>query len=82
MSICHVISLPARKVTAFARFAYTILRGGRNETENTIPSMIVKTFGSDQTTVCSPWACARVLALYVARVVGLFSLVRAHLWIL
>lgn len=48
--------------------------GRRNETENTIPAMIVKNFGSDQTAVCSPWTCAGLLALYVARVVSLFSL--------
>lgn len=61
-------------MSTFARFGYIVLLGGRNETENTIPAMLVKNFGSDQTTVCSPWACAGLLALYVARVVGLFSL--------
>lgn len=58
-------------MSAFARFGFIIL-GDRNETENTITTMIVKNFGSDQKTVCSP--CAGLLALYSARVVGLFSL--------
>lgn len=61
-------------MSAFARFGYITLLGGRNETENAIPPMIVKNFSSDQTTVCSPWAGTGLLALYVARVVGLFSL--------